>query len=298
MLKDLKGNPVEEPKPLLQKLGIQAQLITPPVFLKAFTKYTCKNKGQTTDKRVLKEFAETYKIKWREADRCRGAKNLDQCVAKFSTLNDLFTRKLKPSLTKVAVTHKRKPLRIVSAAESRAQIVEPTKQSFSIKNANYTLPELLGKKASKWVKHAKTVVVFRLAPADYHHVHSPVNAKVTAVEDIEGTYYSVDPFMLKRRAVLQKNARKVLSLQLANGVKGALVIIGATCVGSIDVHTRAGDRLQKGQDLGAFLFGGSCTVLVLDHPSTFHPRLEERSEEGQETYLRVGEYIGDIHLHK
>jgi phosphatidylserine decarboxylase len=294
MLKDLKGQPVGEPKPLLQSLGIKAQLITPPVFLKAFTKYTCKKKGQTTDKRVLKEFAETYKIKWREAERCKGAKTLDQCVGKFKTLNDLFTRKLRPSLTRVAAAHKRRPLRIVSAAESRAQIVSPHKQSFSIKNANYTLPELLGAKASSWVKQAKTVVVFRLAPADYHHVHAPVSATVKAVEDIDGTYYSVDPFMLKRKAVLQKNARKVLSLQLANGVRGALVIIGATCVGSIDVHVKPGDRLQKGQDLGAFLFGGSCTVLVLDHASTFHPRFAERSEEGEETYLRVGEYIGDI----
>jgi phosphatidylserine decarboxylase len=298
MIKDLKGNKVEEPKPLLQKLGIQAQLITPPVFLKAFTKYTCKNKGHSTDKQVLKDFATTYKIKWREARKCQKTKSLDQCVAKFSTLNDLFTRKIKPSLTSVAKTHRAKPLRIVSAAESRAQIVSPHNQSFHIKNANYTLPELLGSKAASWVKLAKTVVVFRLAPADYHHVHAPVDAKVTAVEDIEGTYYSVDPFMLKRKAVLQKNARKVLSLQLANGVRGALVIIGATCVGSIDVHTKAGDQLRKGQDLGAFLFGGSCTVLVLDHASSFHPRFEERSEEGEETYLRVGEHIGDIHHKK
>lgn len=295
MIRDLKGKEVPEPKPLLQSLGIQAQLITPPVFLKAFTKYTCKNKGLTTDKKVLKEFAETYKIKWREARKCQKARNLDQCVAKFSTLNDLFTRKLKPSLTTVAKTHKAKPLRIVSAAESRALVVEPTKDTFHIKNAHYTLQELLGSKASHWVKQAKTVAIFRLAPADYHHVHAPVDAKVTAVEDIDGTYYSVDPFMLKRKAVLQKNARKVLSLQLANGVRGALVIIGATCVGSIDVSTKAGDRIRKGQDLGAFLFGGSCTVLVLDHPSSFHPRLEERSLDGQETYLRVGEYIGDIH---
>lgn len=298
MIKDLKGKEVQEPKPLLQKLGIQAQLITPPVFLKAFTKYTCKNKGQSTDKQVLKDFATTYKIKWREARKCRGSNTLDQCVAKFSTLNDLFTRKIRPSLTAVGKTHKVKPLRIVSAAESRAQVVSPHKDSFHIKNAHYTLPELLGNKAAKWLPEAKTVVIFRLAPADYHHVHAPVDAKVTAVEDIEGTYYSVDPFMLKRKAVLQTNARKVLSLQLANGVRGALVIIGATCVGSIDVKTKAGDRIRKGQDLGAFLFGGSCSVLVLDHPSSFHPRLEERSEEGQETYLRSGEYIGDIHLQK
>jgi phosphatidylserine decarboxylase precursor len=298
MLKDLDGKEVEEPKPLLQKLGIQAQLVAPPIFLKAFTKYTCKNKGTSTDRKTLKQFAETYKIRWRDARKCQSSKNLDQCVAKFKDLNDLFTRKIKPSLTRVAKTHKVKPLRIVSPAECRSRIVSPTKGDahgeFHIKNAKYTMKELLGTKAATWVKKPQTVAVFRLAPSDYHRVHSPVDARVVDVQDIEGEYYSVDSFMLPRKAVLQKNARKVLSLELAKGVRGALVIIGATCVGSIDVPIQKGAKIRKGQDLGDFKFGGSCVVLVLDHKTDFHPRMEARSDENEETYLRVGQHIGDI----
>ena len=73
-IKNLSNNPIDESKPVLQDLGIWSQQFLPPIILKHFTKKTCKNKGASKSKSLLKDFATTYKIKWQESEKCKNSK--------------------------------------------------------------------------------------------------------------------------------------------------------------------------------------------------------------------------------
>ena len=294
MLEDLHGNPIEEPKPLLQDVGIKAQLVLPAAFLKAFTRYTCKNKGKSHDPATLRRFAETYKIRWRDARKCRGARTLKQCVQRFTDLNDLFTRKIHRRLTRVPIALKRRPDMVVSPAESRMRSIPTDGRRFSIKSASYTTPELLGKPAAAWLGQPRTLLVFRLAPSDYHRFHAPVDGVIESIHTIPGDYYSVDKFMLDRRPVLQRNVRTVVCIHMLTGAKLVMVIVGATCVGSIEMRVSVGQTIHKGDDMGDFKFGGSCVTLVSNTAMAVHEVIQTRSREHQETYVRVGEAISTM----
>ena len=69
-----------------------------------------------------------------------------------------------------------------------------------------------------------------------------------------------------------------------------MVAVGALLVGSIEFTVTEGDKVQKGQELGYFAYGGS-TVIVLfpeDMGVEFDEDMSNWSKDGLETILRVG----------
>ncbi|KAF9803979.1 hypothetical protein IEO21_09495 [Rhodonia placenta] len=138
----------------------------------------------------------------------------------------------------------------------------------------------------------------KLAPADYHRFHSPIDGTVGEVRDLPGEYYTVNPQAVNEQGfdVFTANKRAVLSMtHAASGKPVAFVAIGAMLVGSI-VWTAGGQpgaQVRRGDELGYFAYGGS-TVVVLFPPGlvAFDDDLRKNSEVPVETLVKVGMSIG------
>ena len=232
---------------------VQLQKYVPTGITSAFTRRVCSRLGKTKRRAPKVQFAKTYNIKWRQAQKCRDAATLDECVDRFETLNDLFARKVSERYTKPRSTN---PNTLVSPAQAYVRKVNAT-ETFHIKQVNYTLTTLLKERN---VPHTSSVFVFRLAPNQYHRFHSPTSSTVTNMRHIEGSYTSVQ--LIGALPVLQENERTVITFK--NGM--IMVAVGATCVGSIRMTVTKGAKVRHGDELGFFEFGGSCIVLIVPFP--------------------------------
>lgn len=113
---------------------------------------------------------------------------------------------------------------------------------------------------------------------DYHRWHSPVNGTVMKVVNVPGTYYALPPDFYKDLKT-DKEVQGIVEAQtyLAVAATRALIFIesnnpdiGLVCfigVGMIDVSSceitvRAGDYVEKGDQIGSFHFGGSTSCLL------------------------------------
>jgi phosphatidylserine decarboxylase len=103
-------------------------------------------------------------------------------------------RKLKPDARPVETPED--PNRLVSGADCRLMAFETTNEATKlwIKGREFTVARLLGNaykdQAERYVGGA--LVVFRLAPQDYHRFHSPVDGTIGPMTYISGEYYTVN----------------------------------------------------------------------------------------------------------
>ncbi|KAF7356635.1 hypothetical protein MVEN_00997800 [Mycena venus] len=226
---------------------------------------------------------------------------LEPDVTKYKTFNEFFSRKLKPDAR--PVEHADDPLAICSAADCRLtvyQTVDLAKQ-FWIKGREFTIPNLLGvdpssEKAS--VFDGSSLAIFRLAPADYHRFHCPIDGTVGDTVHIPGQYYTVNPQAVNEPGfdVFTANTRSVLYLtHAATGLPVAFVAVGALLVGSI-VWTNGGEKgktVKKGDELGYFAYGGSTIVAVFPKGVVeFDADLVANSVVPVETLVKVGNSLG------
>ncbi|KAJ6581452.1 phosphatidylserine decarboxylase-domain-containing protein [Mycena capillaripes] len=195
---------------------------------------------------------------------------LEPDVKKYNTFNEFFSRKLRADAR--PVDNADDPLAICSAADCRLTVYQTVDlaKEFWIKGREFTIPNLLGvppasEKAS--IFDGSSLAIFRLAPADYHRFHSPIDGTVGEVVHIPGQYYTVNPQAVNEPGfdVFTANTRSILYLtHAATGLPVAFVAIGALLVGSIK-WTNGGEQgktIKKGEELGYFAYGGSTGVAV------------------------------------
>jgi phosphatidylserine decarboxylase len=112
----------------------------------------------------------------------------------LSSLGLFFARKLKPDARPVETPDD--PNRLVSGADCRLMAFETTSEATKlwIKGREFTVAQLLGDaykdQAERYVGGA--LVIFRLAPQDYHRFNSPVDGTIGPMTYISGEYYTVN----------------------------------------------------------------------------------------------------------
>ncbi len=146
-----------------------------------------------------------------------------------------------------------------------------------------------------WQSHfeAGPGFIARLCPVDYHRFHFPDDGRVLDGWRIPGALHSVNPWALAfRQDIFMTNEREITILQTENFGKLAYIEVGATCVGKIE-QTYTGTTFARGDEKGMFLFGGS-TVIVIGEKGrwTIDPRILANTNEGIETYLKMGRPLG------
>ena len=137
------------------------------------------------------------------------------------------------------------------------------------------------------------MIVFRLAPPDYHRYHFPVSGMTSSSNiKIDGDYFSVNPLALRKKAEifwLNKREYGVIQTPLFGNV--VMVEVGATMVGSM-IQTYSGTTVKKGQEKGYFKFGGSTVVLLFEKDQIkIDADLLTNTANSLETTIKMGEQI-------
>lgn len=251
------------------------------ITLRYCSQYT-KKKG--AEKRI-KKFIKEFHIDTDEAEKP---------VYQYQSLQEFFQRHLKAKARIIASPND--PKVMISPADCRLLVFKDVTEARElwIKGSRFTVEKLLASKTrAKQYKDA-SLVLCRLAPGDYHRFHFPVTGKYSRTKHIKGNYLSVQPEIVRStHNVLTENKRTVTYLQTKAFGPVAMILIGATCVGSIVITAKANKNVKKGQEYGTFAFGGSTIVLLIQkNRIKFSADLLRHSKSKVETRVRMGERIG------
>ncbi|XP_076936567.1 phosphatidylserine decarboxylase proenzyme 2-like [Bidens hawaiensis] len=211
----------------------------------------------------------------------------------FKTFNEFFIRELKHGARPIACEGHDDVA--VCAADSRLMAFRTAEESlrFWIKGNKFSIQGLLGPCSNAFIDG--TLVIFRLAPQDYHRFHFPVSGTVEQIVDIPGSLYTVNPIAVSSKYcnVFTENKRAVSIISTADFGKVAFVAVGATMVGSITFTKKPGDYVRKGDEFGYFSFGGSTVICVFEKDSiALDEDLLANSARSLETLVSVGMQLG------
>ncbi|KAI9466577.1 phosphatidylserine decarboxylase-domain-containing protein [Lactarius psammicola] len=161
------------------------------------------------------------------------------------------------------------PNRLVSGPDCRLMAFETISEATRlwIKGREFTIARLLGDAYKVQIERyaGGALVIFRLAPQDYHHFPSPVDGIVGPMTYLAGEYYTVDPQAIRTTLdVYGESARKIVPIDSPQFGRVMAVCIGAMMVGSIRAIVSEGDFVVRGQEFGYFAFGGSRIVCVFE----------------------------------
>ena len=220
--------------------------------------------------------------------------DIDMSIAQkqdFNTFNDFFTRKLKDDARPVDTSSNI----VVSPADGKILAYSDISNTdFIIKGYRFEVASFLDNPDLAQKYDDGALLIIRLAPMDYHRFHFPVSGNVSPNKKIDGDYYSVNPFALRKKAeifCLNKREYTILSNPLFGDV--VMAEVGATMVGSI-VQTFKGSYAYKGEEKGYFKFGGSTVVLLFEKSKILIDKdLLINTAKGYETTVKMGERIGE-----
>ncbi len=214
-------------------------------------------------------------------------------LASYPSLGDFFARKLRPGAREIDPD----PQAIISPCDGviAALGIADAGELVQAKGRNYQLAELVADAALAAQLTGGAYTTIYLSPRDYHRVHTPVDAEVTGYDYLPGALWPVNPRVAARRnALLARNERVVIRMNAGALGAVALVMVGASGVGSIRLapalsgpHAEgeappivesaawrsaheprrvelSGVKLQRGDELGAFRLGS--TVVLLFEP--------------------------------
>jgi len=219
--------------------------------------------------------------------------DIDMNVAReqeFNTFNAFFTRKLKDDARPLDTCSSC----VVSPADGKILAYGDISNSwFIIKGYRFNVFSFLDNPDLAQKYHDGALLIIRLAPMDYHRFHFPLSGNISPNKKIDGDYYSVNPYALRKKAeifCLNKREYTILSNPLFGDV--VMAEVGATVVGSIE-QTYKGSSVNKGEEKGYFKFGGSTLVLLFEKGKIhIDEDLLINTAKGYETTVKMGERIG------
>ena len=168
-------------------------------------------------------------------------------------------------------------------------------QRFPVKGHSLSAEHILGSAA--WARPfiGGPVVLARLSPMDYHHVHYPDDGVTLTQARLGRRLWTVNwHALLNQDDILFTNERQINQLQTRHFGRLAFVEVGAMSVGRI-VQVHPLDRpFARGAEKSVFKFGASA-VVVFGEEGAWRPTddLLAHTSEGVETLVRLGEPVAD-----
>lgn len=221
--------------------------------------------------RLLGGFARKFGMNLAEADRP---------VEEYPSLQDLFTRRLKPGLrpqepSVPGFVNSPVDARIIASGRIEAGM------AIQAKGLPYRISELLKHDPDSARFEGGHFMTLYLAPKDYHRIHVPIEGQVTALSRVEGELWPVNDASTGHVPRLYERNRRATWIATGTGqdagLEVAAVLVGATHVGGVLIDGRwlGGKPLPKnggfpvpqlacapGEDLGAFAFGSTVVLLI------------------------------------
>jgi phosphatidylserine decarboxylase len=189
----------------------------------------------------------------------------------FKSWNDFFIRQFKPGMRPLCESNGKA---IASACEATPYAISTDVKehdTFWIKSQPYSLRHLLD---GKFVEHFKKGTIYQafLSAENYHCWHSPVSGTVKMIHQVEGTYYAeaaaegFDPAGPNNSQgyIAHVATRALIFIEADKPSIGlmCLVPIGMAEVSSCVITVKEGQKLQQGDQIGYFQFGGSTHCLI------------------------------------
>lgn len=209
-------------------------------------------------------------------------------LTRYLSFNDFFTRALKPGVRPLAQADFVCP---VDGRISQLGAIDG-EQLLQAKGHVYSTTALLSGDVTEAARYRDgSFATIYLSPRDYHRIHMPCAGRLRSMVYVPGDLFSVNP--TTARGVPGLFARNERVVCLFDGAHGpfALVLVGATIVGSMATvwhgvvnpprarHIRRWDytaqqppiELQAGDEMGRFLLGSTVVLLFPKDTLRFVP---------------------------
>ena len=226
---------------------------------------------------MIRRFVARYGVDLSEA--------MEPRVDAYASFNDFFTRALRPGVRPLARADWVCP---VDGAVSQLGRIEHDRV-IQAKGHTYTTQDLLG--GDQALAAAFTdgwFATLYLSPKDYHRIHMPCEGRLVRMTHIPGSLYSVNPATARGiEGLFARNERVVCLFDTARGPL-ALVLVGATIVGSMATtwhgvvnpprfgaprrwdYEPGSISLAQGAEMGRFLLGSTVVMLWPAGPLRFN----------------------------
>jgi len=278
---------------VLNRLAVLAQYALPKqVLTNAAGKLAAARAGHWTTA-AIRHFVARYQVDMTEAAQ--------PDIAQYACFNDFFTRALRPEVRPLAQAAAICP---VDGAISQVGTIAHG-QIFQAKGHHYSTTALLGgdSAVASLFENGSFATIY-LSPRDYHRVHMPCAGRLVHMMYVPGTLFSVNPVTARGvPGLFARNERVVCLFDTALGPM-ALVLVGATIVGSMAVvwhgqvnPPRTGTLrhwdyanqeivLQQGEEMGRFQLGSTVVVLFAQNAVQWVPHWASAQP------VRFGEAMG------
>jgi phosphatidylserine decarboxylase len=167
-------------------------------------------------------------------------------------------------------------------------------QRFPVKGHSLSAEQILGNAQRARPFIGGPVLLVRLAPVDYHHVHYPDHGRTSDHGRLGHRLWTVNwHALLSKPDILFSNERNINILETRHFGRLPFVEVGALSVGRIVQVHPLDAPFQRGEEKSVFRFGGSA-IVVFGEPGMWRPSddLLEHTKEGVETLVRLGEPVG------
>jgi len=263
---------------VLHSLAVLAQYALPKQALTILAGKLAEAPAGRWTTAAIRHFVARYRVNMAEAAQPE--------IAGYACFNDFFTRALRPGARPLADAAAICP---VDGAVSQCGAIAHD-QIFQAKGHHYSTTALLGgdDAAAALFDHGSFATIY-LSPRDYHRVHMPCAGKLRHMLHVPGTLFSVNPVTARGvPGLFARNERVVCLFDTPLGPM-ALVLVGATIVGSMAVvwHGRVNPprtgqlrrwdyadqpiELQQGEEMGRFQLGSTVVLLFAQGAVQFAP---------------------------
>ncbi|QXL85440.1 archaetidylserine decarboxylase [Comamonas sp. NLF-1-9] len=264
------------------RLAIALQHLAPKQALTQLAGYGATAQAGRWTTAVIRWFVRRYGVDMTEAEQAD--------IAAYASFNAFFTRALKPGARPLADSD------LVCPVDGQLSQFGSLREGrlLQAKGHDYSAAALLGADAPLAARFEDGLfATLYLSPRDYHRVHMPCRARLLRMRHVPGSLYSVNPLTARHvPGLFARNERVVCLFETEFGPM-AMVLVGATIVGSICTtwhgqvnpprgapmrHWDYSDQeivLAQGQEMGRFQLGSTVIVLL--------PRGELRWSDGWST---------------
>lgn len=191
----------------------------------------------------------------------------------FRSWDDFFTRQFREGRRPVASPNDDSV--IANACESAPYRLARNVQlhdQFWIKDQPYSLSHMMAGDALAHQFAGGTIYQAFLSATSYHRWHSPVSGRIVKTRVIDGSYFAQTPAVgfdpagpnESQGYITQVASRGLIFIEADNPKIGlmAVMFIGMAEVSSNEITVYEGQRVNKGDQLGMFHFGGSTHTLI------------------------------------
>jgi len=250
------------------RLAVLPQYLLPKQALSVLAGWFASARAGGLTTGAIRRFVARYGVDMSEA--------AEPDIASYATFNDFFTRALRPGARPLAQADAICP---VDGVVSQLGPIEQDR-IFQAKGHHYSTTALLAGDAelAERFRDGSFATIY-LSPRDYHRIHMPCDGRLLRMEHVPGSLFSVNPTTARGvPGLFARNERVVCLFDTPLGPM-ALVLVGATIVGSMATvwHGQVnpprtgrlrrwdyGDQqivLRQGEEMGRFLLGSTVVLL-------------------------------------